>query len=377
MGESVTSGRRYRRAAARLARDLRLLPGTAAPVRSVAGFERAGARLLGTRIGGGEPQRRAPLTVQTADDEFELAASGPWRSGSGCVAVLKSGRLVTSEGLVVTADGLLVEESLWDADHRARSELWRHRLPPAVRVDGTHASIISLWCENYFHWLLDALPRIALLEEAGESQHRLVVPEQLRSFQLESLRALGYDAGRLTRFAGGQLAPDVLVWPSPAAHVGYPTRRNVEWLRRRLVRLPRAGRRRIYVSRSDATTRVVVNEPELMSALQPYGFERVLPHDLSFGDQVALFADAEIVVGPHGAGLSNMVFARDASVCEIVHPGRRNPCFYRLASASRHDYWYVLAEASGANMVVPVADVVETVNGMCAVRARRVAAADA
>jgi capsular polysaccharide biosynthesis protein len=278
---------------------------------------------------------------------------------------------------VITRDGRLVEETFWDAEHRERSQLWRHRLPPAVRVDGTHASIVSLWCENYFHWLLDALPRIGLLEDAGEAVHPLVVPEPLRRFQLESLEALGYPVDRLTPYAGGQLEPDVLLWPSPAAHIGHPTRPAVEWLRRRLTRSARAGRRRLYVSRKGQATRAVVNEDELAAALAPYGFERVLPDELSFAAQVALFAEAELIVGPHGAGLANMVFARGASICEVLHPDRRNACFYRLSCAAGHDYRYVLAEACGAQMHVPVADVVESVQQLRGASATRAGAAGA
>jgi hypothetical protein len=378
--EAVLTVGRVRRAARRVAggavvraRDLRLLPGSAAPEGSVPDFEAAGARVLAVETDGGDPRTQPPQTVQPPDAEFERVAAGPWRARRGRVAALSSGRLVTSEGLALTRDGRLVEETFWDADHRRRSELWRHRLPPVLRVGGTRASITSLWSGNYFHWLLDALPRIALLEDAGVAHHPLVVPAALSGFQIESLDLLGYGAGQLTPFAGGQLEPDVLVWPSPAAHIGYPTTANVEWLRRRLACSPPGEPRRLYVSRGRAATRGVVNEAELVAALEPHGFEVVRPDELSFREQVALFASAEVVVGPHGAGLSNMVFARDASVCELLHPGRRNACFYRLASASGHDYWYVLAEASGSQMDVPCAGVVATVERMCGARARRVA----
>jgi hypothetical protein len=82
-----------------------------------------------------------------------------------------------------------------------------------------------------------------------------------------------------------------------------------------------------------------------------------------------LFADAEIVVAPHGAGLANMLFARDATAIEIHEPDNINTCFYNLIDATGHDYWYVLGERfeghgvgpSYRDIRAPVTAVIETV----------------
>ncbi|WP_207462028.1 glycosyltransferase family 61 protein [Azospirillum sp. SYSU D00513] len=66
--------------------------------------------------------------------------------------------------------------------------------------------------------------------------------------------------------------------------------------------------RKIYVSRRDASIRRVSNEEALMEALAPHGFELICPGDLSFEDQIKVFSEAEIVVGPHGAGMANVAF---------------------------------------------------------------------
>jgi capsular polysaccharide biosynthesis protein len=39
------------------------------------------------------------------------------------------------------------------------------------------------------------------------------------------------------------------------------------------------------------------------------GFERVVPEDLSFDEQVATFQKAEWMFGAHGAGLTNVIFS--------------------------------------------------------------------
>ncbi|MGH3261213.1 MAG: hypothetical protein ACRDNS_04370, partial [Trebonia sp.] len=83
------------------------------------------------------------------------------------VAVLPRAGLTGTSGAVVTEDGSLVMESLWDRPHWEREFDPPRRLPPAERVTGRHASIISVWCHNFHHWMFEALPRLAVLEASG------------------------------------------------------------------------------------------------------------------------------------------------------------------------------------------------------------------
>src|SRR5581483_2452032 len=78
------------------------------------------------------------------------------------------------------------------------------RPPPALSLEGCWTSLVSRWTPttghpNYTHWLLDALPRLALLAEFP-SETRILVPATLYESQKESLAHLGVlDQCRLTR----------------------------------------------------------------------------------------------------------------------------------------------------------------------------------
>jgi len=75
---------------------------------------------------------------------------------------------------------------------------------------------------------------------------------------------------------------------------------------------------RIVVSRGATKTRKWLNELECMKELEPLGFKSVDPSQMSLKDQVSLFSRAEIILGPHGAGLTNIMFANsDAKVLEF------------------------------------------------------------
>jgi capsular polysaccharide biosynthesis protein len=106
--------------------------------------------------------------------------------------------------------------------------------------------------------------------------------------------------------------------------------------------------RRIYISRQKAPRRHLVNRAEVGSLLKDAGFEKVFMEDLSFKEQVALMQEAAVIVAPHGAGLTNMMFcAPGTHVVEIADLGFPNPNFYALASAMDHEYWLVPAEGIG------------------------------
>ena len=59
------------------------------------------------------------------------------------------------------------------------------------------------------------------------------------------------------------------------------------------------------------------------------GYERVTLAGRSVAEQVALFAGATHVVGPHGAGLANVVFCPPgARLLEILPASYGTPAFY-------------------------------------------------
>lgn len=88
------------------------------------------------------------------------------------------------------------------------------------------------------------------------------------------------------------------------------------------------------ISRSDACSRRIVNEDEIISLLSDFDFERVELSTLSFYQQVQLFRCAEIVIAPHGAGLANIIFSTQVILLEVHASGHEvRPDFYHLASA--------------------------------------------
>ena len=105
------------------------------------------------------------------------------------------------------------------------------------------------------------------------------------------------------------------------------------------------ARRRLYVSRRDASFRRVLNEAEIMPLLRQHGFEEVAMSDLSVAEQAKLFSEAAVLVGPNGSAFANLVFANPACrVIEFFAPGWVVGYNWMLSELLGLDYTAIVGE---------------------------------
>lgn len=98
--------------------------------------------------------------------------------------------------------------------------------------------------------------------------------------------------------------------------------------------------KRVFISRKSAKHRKLLQESELFPLLRERGFSFYELETLTFEDQIRLFRSAEIIVGPHGAGLSWLIFCCPGTiVCEINkdEPGKNH--YYDIATKCGLDYY--------------------------------------
>jgi Glycosyltransferase 61 len=333
-------------------RNRRLLPGIAAPteVRSLSDWTstEAAEDLRVHPLGSEQPAiAHDGRTVGEPNEAFSASRAKPpsplW------LLSIPDGRLATESGVAVTSNGCVVVETAWDLEQLELSLPPGTRLPRPIQIRGAHASLISLWSENYFHWLLDAIPRYAVLERSGLAPPDvgLVVPERLSAFQEESLTLLGIPPKRRTPFRRSHIQAETLLVPSSAARTGNPAPWVVRWLRDRLgAQHVEQCERRLYVTRARARTRRIADEERLWRILRDRGFERVSPEMISLSQQIRLFAESRIVVGPHGAAHSNTLFSQNLTLVELFPSDYVNRCNLALADAAGHDYWYLIGTRS-------------------------------
>ena len=185
---------------------------------------------------------------------------------------------------------------------------------------------------NYWHWLFDVLPRLKICNDANlnlEEIDYFLFPSLEANFQNETLDLLNIDKRkRLSSKNYRHFSADSIVVTShPYALLNDPDVDSLnipQWLfhflknsflKRCLEKTNiKDFRKKIYINRKDGTSlRYLINENEVEHFLDKEGFTSIKLSDHSFSDQVAIFYNAEQVVGLHGAGFANTIFCKDGT----------------------------------------------------------------
>ena len=265
------------------------------------------------------------------------------------IAILPKGRVITRTGTVIGSDDTLigdVSDTALPASANAHPIFLSLKLPPLTRIGGNIAVLTTHTSNIYYHWIIDAIPRLHLLERSGIAWDRIVVPSAM-SFQSEALALLGLAPEQCITDPRLHLEAERLIVPSLPGVIGNPQLWACRFVRDRLNVLPgNGGPQRIYVSRAKAGTRRFINEHELIGVLKEFGFVCIFLEDLSIREQIGLFADAEIIVAAHGSGLANLVFCREgAQVVEILSPNYVNVMYWALSNQVGLRYAYLCGQA--------------------------------
>jgi hypothetical protein len=222
------------------------------------------------------------------------------------------------EDVVLHEDGAafrglsLLPQSLRAPDMLALYTPWRRlrylaRPKVAVPQDLPLVSAIDHWSHEYFHWFFDALPRILLARQELGRFHLLLAERHHKPYVAYSLKLLGIQD--VTYLAPKTcVAAPRLYLPSFNGPHNYHRPEMLEAIRRAFIPDGAKGTRRLYISRAKARYRKVVNEEALWQLLERHGFEKVIAEELGAGEQVALFNQASVILGLHGAGFTNLLF---------------------------------------------------------------------
>lgn len=213
------------------------------------------------------------------------------------------------------------------------------------RVDGTLA-VLDLHgrsAVNYFHWHVDAIASRWLVDRVPSlgAPDAHLAPAARGAWQRASLAAAGMDGAATIRLDDvDRIEADRVLLPLRS----FGSRRVPWWTveaLRSIVPLADAatsgapGPRLLHVSRADATRRRVVDEDRLIAGLERLGFVTVTLEGRDFDAQRRLFREADVIVAPHGAALTNVAWARPgAALVELVPARRPNFAFHRLALAA-------------------------------------------
>ena len=214
----------------------------------------------------------------------------------------------------------------------------RPRLPEPTDVAGSLVTLATRGSRaNYYHFLLDVLPRWGVLQETmpGFAPDRYFV-NRTTGYQKQLLGMIGLaDVPAVEPTKHIAVRAERLVVPcTPNLDLMAPTW-TTTWLKENLPPSTASGLpRRLYITRGSArNTRRLVNEESVLVDLERRGFVRFDPGRHTVQEQIDHFAAAEVIVAPHGAALANLTFCSPGvRILELFAPRYVNPCYWAIAS---------------------------------------------
>ena len=293
-----------------------------------------------------------------ADLPAEIAPRWPtvWpkREPDPWVAELKDVRVSGPDGWVIDGDNQLLSEP----SHRIGQCGYAHpsfrtsRWNSPVSLKGTTALLTCSHPDNYYHWTFDALPKLKQLGAIAIPFARVLAPQRT-AFQRESLqKALGPSVEITPLALNAQWSCERLLVASEPGLTGNPSQWMVAWLREVTGSPAWSGDKKLYISRGRNVGRGVANEGEFIPDLVELGFEVIEPATHAWSEQVRLFAQASLIVAPHGAGLANLVFCRPGTrVLECFNPAYLNVCYASLCAVASLRYDALFGTRSGRRNV--------------------------
>jgi tetratricopeptide (TPR) repeat protein/capsular polysaccharide biosynthesis protein len=236
-------------------------------------------------------------------------------------------------------------------------------LPPLEIKDGTVAVLSGLSGHVYYHWMVDIFPRLGILRRGGfgwdgtawDEIDWFLINSQQKAFQKETLAALGIPSHKILE---SDRHPHVqakrLVVPSFPGHMDWVSEGTIQFLRDIfLPQKPDDGRNksskypeRIYISRATADYRRVLNEAEVIEALESVGVVSVTLESLPVREQAELFFHCKTIVAPHGSGLTNLVFCQPGTrVVELFSPNYVRTDYWIVSQRLGLQHYYIKGES--------------------------------
>jgi len=236
-----------------------------------------------------------------------------------------------------------------------------HFLYSLLYVPAKHTTgelfIIHYKANTFSHWYPEALTQLYAFEHLpiNNSEMELVYvspgSEGLKSFEKQSFSLMGYEPDHVLREGSEAIHVSKGYIPS-YIHLGargppYPSPKELKWVRQTItsnISFTDKNYDKIYVSRQDVGRRCVDNFDEVLGLLEDKGFKIINPGETSLHKQVEIFSKADIIVGPHGGALMNIIFSTNSTLIELFQDEESNNHYFVLSNLVNIRYDYILCD---------------------------------
>lgn len=269
-----------------------------------------------------------------------------------------------SGGFVSLEDGSFLTESTREINLLLGSGAYRsRRRKTPIKVSGDCHCLRSCWGNEYAHWMCEDLPRLSNALRSFPDDTTFIMPENTAKWRIESLEAIGIDHERIKLVPGHMTIQCERLWfatelgstkyqhTSPKVAQGV-SQKLLDDASRQLKGVNHAelpSSEHIFISRQGAPCKRLMNEAQLENVLQKLGFEIVRMEDYSLVQQIEIIKNAKLVVGAHGAGLGNIMFAKPHTIIVELQDDSYacpRPWYWKLANCYGCQYKTIVGQTT-------------------------------
>jgi tetratricopeptide (TPR) repeat protein len=293
-----------------------------------------------------------PITLDdNIDEDFK---HDYFRSSAAFVSVLPDGKVLADPILtsaVLNSKNQLIPEL--SSGHPEFLISHNHHYS-TYELDKNIAFLSVRWGNGgYFHWMFDVVARLDMVQKISNLQDikidQFVFTHCPNQYQIDCLEILGINQNQIFEsFHYPSLKAKQVIVPNITQEFGI-SEWKCHYLKQAFlnpkIRPDIPGYKRIYIDRNKAGYRKTINNQAVVQLLEKYGFQRIYLETLSIVEQAHYLNAAEVVVAPHGAGLTNLTFCNPGTkVIEIFSPGYVTPLYWFLSNICRLEHYYLFGE---------------------------------
>ncbi len=199
---------------------------------------------------------------------------------------------------------------------------------------------------NFYHWMLDSLPKVIIAEACGFQGTYIIPAPNVNPNLRNTLELLGIPPERAVHMEYGFATVNELWLPT---HFSAPLMEDIPEVHERFREAIKAAVRgtdvpevqRLFINRPPGNARrAISNQEEILPLMESFGFYCCDMAQYTVKEQIALAMQASFMVGPHGAGLTHLLWMPPAStVVEIFSTDFAVHVFQPHCRIMRHKYF--------------------------------------
>ncbi len=222
------------------------------------------------------------------------------------------------------------------------------------KIDGKVLSLVQGGSgNNYFHFLFDIVTKLKIYEEHFSlSEIDYFYVPGINSWQKQILSLFEINEKKLIDSNKYRhiKAREIIAIDHPWYKSGYIQKeiKNLpEWsiffLREKFLDLRKKFKasKKIFIDRTDSVYKhcKLINNQEVIQYLEKKGFKSYQTSKLDFCEQIYLFENADIIISPHGAALTNIIFSKPGTkLFELIPKNHGSVKCERISNFLKFNY---------------------------------------